>query len=157
MRGGPTITHLDDLDWHDVARQRLADGRVVSIREKWFELGPRYVVFYSRWDPGALGPLHGHTGDHSVFILEGEITVGDVVCRAGSHLMLEWGDMFGPMEAGAEGCLMYGVVAGNARPFLRSNEWAAFLAERGAEELPVAFPEMPAHLGPDTPLVNPTE
>ncbi|HEX7096504.1 MAG TPA: hypothetical protein VF183_11520, partial [Acidimicrobiales bacterium] len=104
-----------------------------------------------------LGPLHGHTGDHSVFILSGEITIGDHLCRAGSHLVLEWGDMFGPMIAGPDGCTMYGVIAGNGRPFLHNEKWAAFLAERGAQELPVELPEMPPFLGSEPTLVNPVE
>jgi hypothetical protein len=157
MRGGPTITHVDDLPFVEVARQRLADGRIVSVREKWFELSPRLVAFYSSWDPGALGPLHGHTGDHTVFILEGEFRVGDTVCRAGSHITLEWGDVFGPQIAGPEGCLMYGVIAGDGRPFFHREKWHAFLAEHGVEELPVELPEMPAFAAMDHRLVNPTE
>jgi hypothetical protein len=157
MRGGPTITHLDDLPFVEVARQRLADGRIVSVREKWFELSPRLVAFYSVWDAGALGPLHGHTGDHTVFILEGEISFGEVVCRAGSHITLEWGDTFGPQVAGPQGCVMYGVIAGNGRPFLRPAQWASFLAEHGAEELPITLPELPAFAAAELRLVNPTD
>ena len=59
MRGGPTITHLDDLDWHDVARQRLADGRVVSIREKWFELRPQIAEKNTRLRIDAIKALKG--------------------------------------------------------------------------------------------------
>lgn len=157
MRGGPTITHVDDLPFVEVARQRLADGRVVSVREKWFELTPRLIAFYSVWDPGALGPLHGHTGDHTVYILDGSFTVGDVVCRAGSHITLEWGDVFGPQIAGPEGCTMYGVIAGTGQPFLHRAKWRAFLAEQGAEELPIELPEMPAFAAMEQRLVNPTD
>lgn len=157
MRGGPTITHVDDLPFHEVARQRLADGRVVSIREKWFELSPRLVAFYSEWDPGALGPIHGHTGDHTVYILGGSIEVGGAVLRAGAHVTLEWGDVFGPQVAGPDGCLMYGVIAGDGRPFLHVDRWHAFLAEHGATELPVQLPELPAFAAMERRLVNPTD
>jgi hypothetical protein len=156
MRGGPTITHLDDLPFHEVARQRLADGRVASIREKWFELTPRLVAFFSEWDPGALGPIHGHTGDHTVYILGGSITFDGVECGAGTHITLEWGDVFGPQIAGADGCTMYGVIAGDGRPFLHTAKWHAFLAEQGAEELPVTLPELPAFAAGEQRLVNPT-
>ena len=157
MRGGPTIKHLDDLAFVEVARQRLADGRVVSVREKWFELTPRLIAFYSVWDPGALGPLHGHRGDHTVFILEGSFTVGDTVCRAGSHITLEWGDVFGPQMAGPDGCVMYGVIAGDGATFLHKARWQQVLAEQGAEERAVEFPEMPAFAMMDQRLVTPTE
>jgi hypothetical protein len=157
MRGGPTIQHLDDLPFVEVASQRLADGRVVSVREKWFELTPRLVVFYSEWDPGALGPVHGHTGDHTVYILDGSIRVGDTECGPGTHITLEWGDTFGPQIAGPDGCIMYGVIAGDGRPFLHLDLWHEFLAEQGAEELPVTLPELPAFASTDQRLVNPTE
>jgi hypothetical protein len=157
MRGGPSITHQDDLPFIEVARQRLADGRVVSVREKWFELTPRLVAFYSVWDAGALGPLHGHTGDHTVYILDGSISVGDTVCGAGTHITLEWGDVFGPQIAGPDGCTMYGVIAGTGRPFLHTATWKAFLAEQGAEELAIELPEMPAFAAMEQRLVNPTE
>jgi hypothetical protein len=157
MRGGPTILHHDDLPFVEVARQRLADGRVVSVREKWFELTPRLVAFYSVWDAGALGPLHGHTGDHTVYILEGSITLGDTVCGPGTHITLEWGDVFGPQIAGPDGCTMYGVIAGTGRPFLHPAKWKAFLAEHGAEELHIELPEMPAFAAAEQRLVNPTD
>ena len=143
MRGGPTIKHFADTPFIDVLRYQLADGRVARVREKWIEMTPRYVVFYNEWDPGALSPRHGHTGDHSVFILEGEITVGGVLCEAGSHIMLEWGDAFGPWEAGPAGCKLYGFIAGEGRPFFDFEGWPEFLAERGAVELPVPAPTLP--------------
>jgi len=143
MRGGPLIKHFDDTPFQVLLQFKLADGRIAVIREKWIEMTPRYVAFYNEWDPGALSPRHGHTGDHSVFILEGEIRCGDIVCRAGSHLMLEWGDTFGPWEAGEEGCKLYGFIAGDGHPFFDLEGWATFLAERGAEELPVPTPELP--------------
>lgn len=157
MRGGPTITHLADLPFHEVAKQRLADGRIVTIREKWLEMGPRLVAFYGEWEPGALGPIHGHTGDHTVYILGGSISIAGMPCGPGTHITLEWGDVFGPQEAGPEGCTMYGVIAGNGRPFLHAEKWHAFLAEHGAEELPVTLPELPAFAASDFRLVNPTD
>ena len=143
MRGGPSIKHFEDTPFMDVLRFRLADGTIARIREKWIELSPRYVAFYNEWDPGAMTPRHGHTGDHSIFILEGEIRCGDEVCRAGSHIMLEWGDTFGPWQAGPEGCKLYGFIAGEGHPFFDLEGWPEFLAAHGAEELSVPMPTMP--------------
>lgn len=143
MQGGPRIKQLDDVPWIEVSKFRLADGTIARIQEKWIEMTPRYVCFYNKWDSGALSPPHGHTGDHSVFILEGEVSCGDVTCGPGSHLMLEWGDIFGPWVAGPDGCVMYGFIAGNGKPFVDKDRWQKYLAEHGVEELPVPPPPLP--------------
>ena len=142
MRGGPEIKHLDDVLEQEMLRFEFADGRTASIWEKWIEMTPRYVAFWNRWDPGAMSPLHGHTGDHSNFIIKGEIRCGDIVCRARSHIMLEWGDQFGPWEAGPEGCELYGFVAGEGTPFSGDSEaFEALLEARGARMVPLPMPE----------------
>jgi hypothetical protein len=142
MIGGPRIKHLDDVPAAEMLRFQFGDGHTASIWEKWIELSPRYVAFWNRWDPGALSPLHGHTGDHAVFVLAGEIRCGDMVCRAGTHIMLEWGDLFGPWEAGPEGCELYGFIAGNGTPFSGDPDvFQKFLAERGATTVPLPMPK----------------
>jgi len=81
---------------------------------------------------------------HSNFILRGEIRCGDIVCRAGSHIMLEWGDVFGPWEAGPEGCELYGFIAGEGSPFAGDPEpFEALLAARGAPTVPLPLPTRP--------------
>ena len=51
---------------------RFADGHTASIWEKWIEI-TRFSAFWNTWEPGAVGPDHGHNGDHSVLILAGEV------------------------------------------------------------------------------------
>jgi hypothetical protein len=146
MRGEPSIKHLDDVPAEEMLRYEFADGRTASIWEKWIELSPRYVAFWNKWDPGAISPRHGHVGDHSNFILAGELRCGDIVARAGTHIMLEWGDVFGPWEAGPHGCELYGFIAGEGQPF--SGDTAAYealLKARGAQSVPLP---MPKHLPP---------
>lgn len=142
MRGGPSIRHLDDVPAEEVVRIEFDDGRTASVWEKWIELSPRYFAFWNRWEPGAMAPRHGHTGDHAVYILRGEIRCGDVWCREGTHIMLEWGDVFGPWEAGPDGCELYGFIAGEGTPF--SSDDAAFqelLAQRGARMVQLPMPK----------------
>ena len=142
MMGGPAIKHLDDVPEEEMLRYRFADGRTASIWEKWIEQSPRYYAFWNRWEPGAMTPQHGHTGDHINFILQGEIRCGDVVCRAGTHIMLEWGDLFGPWIAGPEGCELYGFIAGDGAAFPGDDAlFQALLKEQGAESLPVLMPK----------------
>lgn len=142
MRGGPSIQHIDDVPEEEMLRFEFADGRTASIWERWIEMSPRYFAFWNRWDPGAMTALHGHTGDHSNFILKGEIRCGDVVCRAGTHIMLEWGDMFGPWEAGPEGCELYGFIAGEGAPFSADPQaFQSLLEARRARMVPLPMPK----------------
>jgi hypothetical protein len=147
MQGGPRIRHLDDLPWIEVSKIRLADGRIVGIKEKWLEMSPRFIAFYNVRDPGAITPPHGHTGDHGIYIVEGSVSSPDGEARAGSHIMLEWGDVFGPWTAGPDGCVMFGWIAGNGMPYFDKERWRKHLVEIGAEELPTPMPPMPIWVG----------
>lgn len=141
MRGGPDLKHLDEVPAEEMTRYRLADGRIASIWEKWIELSPRYIAFWNRWDPGAWSPSHGHHGDHINLILRGELRCGELVARAGTHIMLEYGDVFGPWEAGPEGCELYGFVAGEGSAYSGDTAlWERTLSERGVEILPCPMP-----------------
>lgn len=142
MHGGPILKQIDDVPAEEMLRFQLRDGRIASIWEKWIEMSPRYIAFWNKWDPGAMSPNHGHHGDHIVLILQGELHSSHGVARAGTHIMLEYGDVFGPWEAGPEGCILYGFVAGEGSAFAGDPEvWQAFLAERGAQSLPVPKPK----------------
>jgi hypothetical protein len=146
MRGGPSIRHVDDIPEQEVARFRLADGTITSLWEKYLEMSPRYFAFWSRFEPGAMTSYHGHRGDHVNFILQGELRGPDATCRAGTHILLENGDMFGPWTAGPDGCELYGFTAaeggsgGQSYP-RDAARWERFLAEIGAEQLVVPRPE----------------
>jgi hypothetical protein len=61
-----------------------------------------------------------------------------MVCRVGTHIVLQWGGLFGPWEAGPEGCELYGFIAGEWAPF--SGDAGCFeslLAARGASVVPL--------------------
>ena len=88
---GPRFTHLDDLEWQEVRRQQHGD-RTVSVWEKWPEYSDNYLSVYARYDPGMIVRRHGHFSPHVVFVIEGEIEVGDVRCPAGTHIELPLGD-----------------------------------------------------------------
>ncbi len=142
MRGGPDLKHLDDVPAEEMVRYRLADGRIASIWEKWIEQSPNYVAFWNKWDPGAWSASHGHHGDHINLILKGELRCGDIVARAGTHIMLEYGDIFGPWEAGPEGCELYGFIAGEGSAYIGDMDvWERTLKERGIEVLACPSPK----------------
>jgi hypothetical protein len=143
MAGGPRIRHLDELPWQEVRSQRHGE-RTVSVREKWLEFSPRYLSLYARWDPGMMVQPHGHNSDHVVFVIDGEMTCGDVRCLAGTHIALDQGDIFGPFVAGPEGVVLFEVMMGDPRSFPGDVEpYERALADKGIEQLPNPPIDMP--------------
>ena len=139
----PRFTHLDDVPWQHVRRMRQG-GREMSVREKWLDFTPEFLALYAKWDPGMIVQPHGHNSNHVVYVLNGEMTCGDVVCRAGTHIALDRGDTFGPFVAGPEGVELFEVMMGDPRSFAADQEaFAHFLSDLGAEPLPNPAIDMP--------------
>ena len=146
MAAGPRIRHLDDLPWQEVRRQQHGD-RTVSVREKWLDFSPLFLSLYAQWDPGMIVQPHGHNSNHVVFVLDGEMTCGDVHCPAGTHIALDQGDTFGPFVAGPEGVTLFEVMMGDPRSFPADLEgYERFLGERGVRQLPNPPIDMPEWL-----------
>lgn len=144
------ITHIDDVPWQEVKAQQHGDRRV-SIWEKYLEWTPGLMVLYARYDPGMLVERHGHRSDHIVYVLEGEITVGDVVCRAGTNIVLEQGAVFGPIEAGSDGAFLLEIMMGDPRAVAADPDgFRRLLDERGVTPLPNPPMETPPWFGERT-------
>jgi quercetin dioxygenase-like cupin family protein len=144
------ITHIDQIDWQEVKAQQHGDRRV-SVWEKYLDWIPELLVLYARYDPGMLTERHGHLSDHIVYVLEGEITVGDVRCQPGANIVLEKGAVFGPIEAGPEGALLLEIMMGDPRAVPADPEgFAKLLSERGVTPLPNPPIHAPAWFGERT-------
>src|SRR5215213_720438 len=140
---GPRIRHLDDVPWEEVRKVDFGD-RTASVREKWLDFSPRFLSLYARWDPGMIVQPHGHNSNHVVFVIEGDMTCGDVECPPGTHIALDQGDTFGPFVAGPDGVVLYEIMMGDPRSFPAAVEgYERFLAERGVEQLPNPPIELP--------------
>jgi hypothetical protein len=140
----PRFIHLDDLKWQEVRRMRRGRDDV-SVREKWLDFSPSFLSLYAKWDPGMIVQAHGHNSNHVVFVLDGDMTCGDVVCRKGTHIALDQGDTFGPFVAGPDGVELFEVMMGDPRSFPADlDAYARFLADHDAEQLanpPIDMPE----------------
>lgn len=133
---GPLIASIDEHAWNEVKAQSH-DGRRVSVWEKFLEWSPDRLVVYARYDPGMVVERHGHASDHFVFVVAGEVTVGERICSPGTHISLEQGAVFGPLVAGPEGCTLYEIMCGDPRAVAADHEgFARLLAERGIVPLP---------------------
>ena len=147
----PVFRHLDDPDvpWQAVKAQRNADGSESQVWEKWlaFSPEPQYLTIYARYDPGMVVRRHGHFSPHVVFVLEGEVTIGEHRCPAGTHVELPLGAAFGPVVAGPDGAVMFEVMMGDPRGWGDEPEaYEAALAAQGAEALPDPPLEFPPWL-----------
>ena len=101
--------------WEEFRRQRNADGSTSSVWEKWLALSsdPPYLSIYARYDPGMIVRRHGHHSPHVVFVLEGELWVGDTRCPPGTHIELPFGAAFGPLRGGDAGAILFEVMMGD--------------------------------------------
>lgn len=147
MLGGPVIKHLAEQRENEVVRIEFSDGRSASVWERFLVVAPNFVSFYNRWDAGMISLKHGHRGDHVVFVLEGEVSVGERLCPKGTHLYLMHGDTFGPWIAGPAGCELLGVIAGEGSAFWADEDmedYQRLLAQHGARPGAVPTPELNA-------------
>ncbi|MFA5885759.1 MAG: hypothetical protein WDA60_18045 [Acidimicrobiia bacterium] len=124
-----------DIPFTEVVAQLHGDRRA-SVHIKFLEWTPERMVAYTRYDPGLVLERHGHSSDHLVFVLEGELAVGDRACTPGTLIVLERGAVFGPLVAGPEGVTFLEHHAGDVTPVPVDKEgYRAMLAELGIERL----------------------
>jgi len=137
--------HTDDVPWTEVIAQ-LHGERRVSVHEKFLEWNASRMVVLGRYDPQVVIERHGHASDHLVYVLEGELLVGERRCPPGTLIVLEVGAKFGPLVAGEKGALLFEVWTGDPRPVPgNKEEYHALLKEKGIVRLP-----NPAFTKPDT-------
>jgi hypothetical protein len=142
------FVHQDDVPWTEVLAQ-LHGARRVSVHEKFLEWTPRRMVVLGRYDPGVVIERHGHRSDHLVYVLDGDLVVGDRPCPAGTLVVLEEEATFGPLVAGARGALLLEVWMGDPAPVPADKaEYEALLRARGIVRLPPPAVERPASAGP---------
>lgn len=142
------IRRFDDPDvpWQACKSQRNADGSESHVWEKWFAFSPdpQYLSLYAKYDPGMIVRRHGHFSPHIVFVLEGELNVGEEKCGPGTHIELPLGAAFGPLIAGPEGAVLFEVMMGDPRSWGDQPElFEQALESAGAEKLadpPLEFP-----------------
>jgi hypothetical protein len=135
---GPRLAfaHIDDVPSNEVVAQQHGDRRV-SVHQKVLEWTPQRMVALTRYDPGMIIERHGHRSDNLVYVMEGDLAVGDRPCPAGTLITLECGAVFGPLVAGPAGCLLFESWGDDVTPVPADKDgYARLLAERGVVRLP---------------------
>jgi hypothetical protein len=145
----PTFRHLDDPDmpWQQVKRQRNADGSESSVWEKWlaFSPDPAYLSLYAKYDPGMIVRRHGHFSPHVLFVIAGELWIGERRCPAGTHVELPFGAAFGPLRAGDAGATLFEVMMGDPRSW---GDEPASLDQARADHGVTPLPDVPLDYPP---------
>ena len=130
------FVHIDDVPWNEVIAQMHGERRV-SVHEKFLEWNAKRMVVLGRYDPHVVIERHGHASDHLVYVIEGDLTVGDRHCPSGTLIVLELGAKFGPLIAGEKGALLFETWTGDPRPVPDDKEkYYALLQEKGIVRLP---------------------
>ena len=130
------FVRADEVPWTEVIAQ-LHGERRVSVHEKFLEWTAQRMVVLGRYDPHVVIERHGHASDHLVYVLEGDLMVGDRHCPAGTLIVLEVGASFGPLVAGDNGALLFEVWMGDPRPVPADKEaYYALLKQKGITRLP---------------------
>jgi hypothetical protein len=141
------FVHMNDVPWTEVIAQLHGDRRV-SVHEKFLEWTPERMVVLGRYDPHVVIERHGHKSDHLVFVLEGELSIGERNCPRGTLIVLEHGAAFGPLTAGDRGALLFETWAGDPAPVPADKEgYYALLQERGITRLPPPKIQRPTSAG----------
>ena len=129
--------NVHELPWIRSREQDNADGSRSAVLNRIVASAPMFVT-YTRYEPGMLLARHSHQADEVIYILEGEVRVGEQLWRQGTVALLEKGAFFGPLVAGPEGALLFEVF--NGRPERAGQDrigWDDLKAARGVTELPI--------------------
>src|SRR5690349_15220911 len=131
------ITHEATVPWTEVIAQ-LHDGERRSVHEKFLEWTGQRMVVLGKYDPGIILERHGHSSDHVIYVLEGEVMVGEHQCPKGTLIVLEEGAAFGPLVAHpTEGCLLFETWLDDVTPVPADKEgYYALLESKGIVRLP---------------------
>jgi len=98
------VFHEEEIEWRAGSRLEK-DGKELRIHSRFplafVEPGPWFGR--ARCDPGMRSEAHWHACNEILYIVSGELTVGDQVYHAGDALAIAQGVVYGPLIAGPEG------------------------------------------------------
>jgi hypothetical protein len=112
--GRVLIKNLADMPWGQPSPSSFNRERETRIHIKFVgdrEEGP--WVLWTRYEPNHLQPAHSHDEDEVIYILEGEVTVGEARCGPGAAIFVEKDTQYGPLVAGPQGVVFLRVTPRN--------------------------------------------
>ena len=101
------------VNWKDGAWTERFDFKGHKAYRKYLNEGKDGTpeLFMIKWEPGVVLGAHSHDKWELIFVVEGEMWVGEKRCPAGTFVYNNKDVTYGPLRAGPEG-----VVYFNLRP-----------------------------------------
>ena len=101
---------IEDIAWihvRDIDEEKLPEGLTEGERNSrmaYHEMGDDETLqlFEAAFEPGGAVPVHAHDEDEIIYILQGEMHLGDKVLRPGSSVFIA-GNAFYSFKAGSRG------------------------------------------------------
>jgi len=129
--GGLRFVHISDVPSKEVVAQMHGERRA-GVHLQILEWSPARFVAHTRYDPGLILARHAHKSAALIFILDGEVQVGDRRCSPGTLIVLEKDVFFGPLIAGPEGCVLIETYGADVTSVHEDDvDYKRFLAARG--------------------------
>ena len=110
--GRSIIMHIDEAPW--VRREPSSRGQDTLFGKQFIgdpEKGP--WLYINSVTPGAVAAPHSHTMDEIIFIVEGELLLGDRTCGPGTVIFMEHGTVY-TFTAGENGARFLNIRSGLA-------------------------------------------
>lgn len=136
LDGGPRFYQIEDVPAREVVAQ-MHGARRAGVHLRVLESNADRFIAHTRYDPNLIIARHAHRSAFFVYILEGELTVGDRLCLPGTLIVMEKDVFFGPLIAGPDGCTFieaYGDDVGSVHE--DEAAYQRLLAERGIVPVP---------------------
>lgn len=80
------LKRTNDMPWVPLIEDGVEKSGLYYKSLRRDESADRSPTIMLKFDPGASYPNHDHPGGEELFVLEGEVTVGDVTLHAGDYL-----------------------------------------------------------------------
>ena len=128
---GLRFVHVDEVEPREAVAQMHGDRRV-GVHLRVLEWNADRFVSYTRYDPGLVLARHSHASSSTVFILEGEVRIGDRDCLPGMLVIIDKDVPLGPLIAGPEGCMLLESYEGDVTSVHEDDAaYNRMLADRG--------------------------
>lgn len=102
--GKVLYAHLRDTPWMRPQNEWEAREGEPDSRYKLLCAGEAVpTVLVAEFEPGHEQEAHSHETGEVLYVLRGEVTIGDETAKAGTMVYVEKDTRYGPLRAGASG------------------------------------------------------
>src|SRR3970282_257847 len=82
----PQLVRSDDVDWKPLVEDGVKTDGIFVKALRYDEQTKRSPTILLKFEAGATYPAHNHPGGEEVFVLEGEVKLGNYNLSAGDYL-----------------------------------------------------------------------